>query len=115
MKHIFVTALVMLSIATLALSKTDNNYRVTKCVSGNCQNGFGEAEMKDGDFVAKLYYKGNFKNGMRNGDGQTFEEDRRTLYIGTYKDNIQSGYGVLWQTKPGKDVYGIPDSANYVS
>jgi Uncharacterized protein conserved in bacteria len=64
------------------------NLAWSQCISGNCQNGYGEMNCKYG------IYKGNFSNGKREGQG-TYKYKTGSSYSGRWKNNLKSGYGVF--------------------
>jgi hypothetical protein len=64
---------------------TDSNR--TGCVSGDCENGWGEKIFDDG------YYHGFWEQGKRNGYG-VFDWNESGKYIGFWVDDAMTGYGV---------------------
>jgi hypothetical protein len=58
-----------------------------KCISGNCENGYGTYTFKNGN-----KYVGEWKDGKRNGQGtNTWPGGEK--YIGEWKDNNMNGQG----------------------
>lgn len=70
-------------------SKADaaNNF---KCISGNCENGFGTFQ---GSPTNTYKYVGNFKNGKHHGQGTIYDWEGYILYEGGFVDGIQEGIG----------------------
>ena len=70
-------------------SKTDaaNNF---KCISGDCQNGFGTFQ---GSPTTTYKYVGNFKNGKYHGEGTIYDWEGYILYQGSFVDGIEEGFG----------------------
>ncbi len=82
------------------------------CVSGDCQNGAGRANFKNGDvyvgewqaglmhgrgvyqFRTKARYQGEFYKGVMQGQGQMRYPDG-TVYVGGWRSNKKSGEGKL--------------------
>ncbi|MGF1533993.1 MAG: hypothetical protein ACFCUI_09830 [Bernardetiaceae bacterium] len=63
---------------------------VGRCMSGNCQNGFGEALSESGRYI------GSFKEGKFNGKG-TYYYKKGGVYKGDFKDNFREGQGIyVW-------------------
>ena len=58
-----------------------------KCVSGNCENGFGKMT----DLENQQVYEGNWKNGMKEGQG-TYTDSYKT-YTGNWHEDEQQGLG----------------------
>lgn len=85
----------------------------SKCISGNCTNGYGSAVFPKGDVYTgewkngkaegkgKLEYKngnvyyGEWKNGRANGIGEMLYADG-TKYIGEWVDSHAHGYGIVY-------------------
>ncbi len=84
----------------------------SKCISGNCTNGYGTAvfpkgiyigEWKNGkaDGKGRLEYKngniyyGEWKNGRANGVGEMSYADG-TKYVGEWVDSHAHGYGTIY-------------------
>lgn len=108
-----------------------------KCISGNCENGFGtfrifwgaiyKGNFKDGLFNGygeitfphdDGYYKGNFANGEKNGYGVQFYGSQAAgtkWYYGSWKNGLRNGYGKTiyynGDISEGKFVDCVPDSA----
>ncbi len=70
-----------------------------KCISRNCENGFGKTETFSGGT-----YEGNFKNGLRNGKGTEMKnyshfsvailKTAATIkYVGAWKAGLKNGHG----------------------
>lgn len=64
-----------------------NNYNDFKCLEGNCQNGTGISEYRDG-----CRYSGKFKNRKRWGEG-TLACDNGRKYVGLWANDKRSGHG----------------------
>ena len=71
--------------------KTDNKLNDPKCLSGDCDNGYGTLVFDNGD-----KYIGNFKKGKFHGKGNfTYGKgsNKGDQYIGEFKNDIESGKG----------------------
>ncbi|KAK5577815.1 hypothetical protein RB653_002763 [Dictyostelium firmibasis] len=86
-------------------------------------NGFGELELKNGDFylgyfengkkhgkgrlisVSGCQYDGDWKDDMHDGYGRFDENDKQISYQGEWKENERHGKGVL--TDPKSEIKGI--------
>ena len=90
------------STRTVKISKMPYTYYTDTCLSGNCINGFGGKNMKDGSF-----YSGNFLNGKQNGKGK-LEKANGRVYEGDFKDDKAFGHGVF-KTADGYTFEGIWD------
>lgn len=67
------------------------NYPVIQCLSGDCNNGTGVADLEDFHV-----YRGEFKNGKPEGKGMLLHYDRDgevPEYIGEFKNGAASGTG----------------------
>lgn len=91
-----------------------------KCVSGNCENGYGTSLWKNDDVYEGPFnnkkqhgkgvytwangdkYVGYYKNGIIHGKGISTTTDGRQ-YIGQFKDNVWHGQGML--TLPNGNKY----------
>lgn len=61
-----------------------------RCMSGNCQNGFGESVGPSGRYI------GEFRNGKFNGKG-TFYHEQGGVYKGHFINNLRQGEGIyVW-------------------
>ncbi len=88
--------------------------RVTKCLSGNCENGIGEAQLDRNDnFTGSVYYSGTFKNGLMNGDGMSVW-DGTTGFIGHFREGFRDGYGMQVGMMPQASGKFVIDSASVV-
>lgn len=67
--------------------KIEYPFKDLTCISGDCQNGFGEKEYSNGSS-----YKGNFVNGKKEGEG-TFIFKDGWKHIGFFKNDIPDGEG----------------------
>ncbi|MDC9721842.1 MAG: hypothetical protein PSN34_03600 [Urechidicola sp.] len=63
----------------------------TGCISGNCQNGFGNYKDTEG-----FTYIGTFKNGMYNGACTWYDKNERLLYEGNVVEGKLQGLGTLY-------------------
>lgn len=87
--------------------------RVVKCISGDCNNGIGEAQMTDVDnFSGDVYYKGEFKNGLIDGEG--IQRKDSYIYIGHFKKGLKNGYMTRFDAKR-VDGNFVPDSSGSVA
>ena len=75
---------------------TTNTKSNSKCLKGDCENGYGEEEYESGDFN-----EGFFENGKPNGPIHTLYKENNasvfTLYNGTY--NKSEGFNYLYDGK----------------
>ena len=69
----------------------------SRCVSGNCINGYGVYNWINGDS-----YEGNWKESKLDGNG-TYIWSNGSKYVGFFKDNTINGIGVF--TSFTGDVY----------
>ena len=60
-----------------------------KCISGNCENGFGKMT----DLENQQVYEGNWKNGKKEGQG-TYT-DLNSTYTGNWHEDVQQGSGEI--------------------
>ncbi|WP_456460578.1 hypothetical protein [Lutibacter sp.] len=67
--------------------KIEYPFKDLACISGDCQNGFGEKKYSNGSS-----YKGNFVNGEKEGIGAYIFKDG-WKHIGFFKNNISDGEG----------------------
>lgn len=65
------------------------NSTTTKCISGNCLNGFGKYLLASGST-----YEGTFVNGRGNGKGKVTNTDGST-YVGDFRDGKMEGRGIF--------------------
>jgi len=65
---------------------SEENFSLYKCVSGNCQNGWGKRTFENG------YYEGFWKNGEKNGFGY-YEWIGTGTYKGAWKNGVMEGFG----------------------
>lgn len=73
--------------AQVTIYKSTNSTTINKdCVSGDCENGWGEKNYSQG------YYDGFWKNGERHGYG-LFDWDDSGKYIGFWEYDKMTGYG----------------------
>lgn len=72
------------------------------CIAGNCKDGFGKKNMKNGS-----YYEGTFLNGKQDGKGK-LEKTDGGVYEGEFKDDKAFGQGKL-KTWKGNVFEGIWD------
>jgi hypothetical protein len=63
--------------------------KVSECISGDCQNGFGVYVWENGE-----KYEGNWEYKMRHGQGTNYYADG-SVYKGDWKSDMQDGYGTL--------------------
>lgn len=64
---------------------------VGRCMSGDCQNGYGEAVSKAGRYV------GNFEEGRFHGKGKYEFKKNDAIYIGQFRNNLRDGEGTyIW-------------------
>lgn len=75
--------------------KTDNPYR---CVSGNCENGYGSYRYAHGEYV------GYWSGGMRHGSGDFYWENG-DHYLGQWKSDEMWGRG-FFETAAGEKFRG---------
>ena len=70
-------------------SKADaaNNF---KCISGDCENGFGTFQ---GSPTTTYKYVGNFKNGKHHGQGTIYDWEGYKSYEGSFVDGVEEGTG----------------------
>ncbi len=67
-----------------------NTAAIAKCISGDCQNGYGIQESSE------FHYEGNFKNGKFDGNGTyTYLKSWYKYYVGGFKEGKFSGKGTL--------------------
>ncbi|MEO6833108.1 MAG: hypothetical protein ABI378_11365 [Chitinophagaceae bacterium] len=84
--------------------------RVLKCISGDCQDGIGEANISLNDnFVGSIYYKGSFKNGLMDGEGVA-NYNHTYIIVGEFRKNEPSGKCSQWKVKTVNGVE-VPDSS----
>ena len=76
--------------------------REWKCISGNCENGFGTADF--GDYKK---YVGEWKDGEPNGKGTLY--NGITKYVGEFKDGNRNGKGTLTLAKGGYVMFKYKD------
>lgn len=76
----------------------------TKCMNGDCEDGYGTAVVKDG--TEKYFYVGYFKKGKFEGFGEveTTTRDGKITYKGDFKDGKYNGSGMFRQ-ESGTNVY----------
>ncbi len=88
MKKIFWLFVLILCVPYQAYSLT-----VDKCLSGDCQNGYGKARFKRGST-----YEGQWKNGTMEGKGIYLYEKGNTgrKYQGDFKNGHFEGQGTFW-------------------
>ncbi len=89
-KHFFI-AIILLWCHRPALH-AQINYAVVQCISGECANGEGVADL-EGFHV----YRGNFKNSKPEGKGMVLRYEQSNElpeYIGEFKNGIANGTGV---------------------
>jgi hypothetical protein len=85
----------------------------SKCLSGNCENGYGTAEFPKGDLYIGEWkegmangrgvlkykngneYNGEWRNGKANGRGVLLFQDG-TKYVGEWKDSVAHGNGTMF-------------------
>lgn len=74
-------------------SNAQTSPSTSKCVSGECRNGFGKAVLPDG-----TTYEGNFVNVKANGKGKVINPDG-SVYEGDFVNGKFEGQGTLTITK----------------
>ena len=67
-------------------NKQKKEFSIYKCVSGNCQNGWGKRTFENG------YYEGFWKEGKKNGFGY-YEWNNVGFYKGEWKNDAMDGFG----------------------
>ncbi len=88
--------------------------RVTKCISGNCENGSGEAQLDRNDnFSGWVYYKGEFKSGLMDGEGMQVW-DGTEGWTGHFSEGRRDGYGMKAGVKRLESGKWVIDSASGV-
>lgn len=92
-------------IPQAALVQPESNNR---CLSGDCQNGYGVYQRGDG-----RRYQGPFKNGKPNGEGIYFFPNGER-YEGQMKDGALHGKGALFFTD-GRTIRGYWQDGKYVA
>jgi hypothetical protein len=83
-----------------------------KCESGNCDNGFGSMQLKDGSFYAGGFYRSKFHDfgilqlvngdryegywhrGERHGKGSYYSKDG-SIFVGSYRRGMKHGMGTF--------------------
>lgn len=79
---------------TIANTTTATTAPTATCISGNCNDGYGEQKTTYGSTIS-----GFFKNGKPNGFGKETFSDGSGFYEGTFKDGFRDGYGFyLWNS-----------------
>ena len=89
---------------------------VIKCISGDCQNGNGEAILsRNSNDVGEIRYTGAFRNGMMDGEGTAIYTGNTTdhIHTGTFSENEPSGNGADWQIRQAGG-QAVPDSSKEV-
>ncbi len=87
--------------------------KVTRCISGNCKDGPGEALISEVDQGSdQVWYKGNFKDGLADGDGVMASEGR--YWAGHFKNGFRDGHFGVFGLKWDGD-HPMPDSGTKVS
>ena len=97
--------------------KINEHFEVLKCVSGDCQNGEGEAQFK---FLERnvfdpndsVTYVGSFKNGEISGEGILYNSS--SYYKGSFQNNYFFGNGTKYYSKKEGDKT-VPNLALLVS
>lgn len=98
------------SPGTFRISKPVNNRNlsyaisssVNKCVSGDCQNGYGVST----DYLG--IYEGYFSNSKRSGEGKyeyTKGKSKGVVYVGHFENDNFNGYGRITYPNFFKDYY----------
>lgn len=90
------------ALKTLKINKMAVTSFYDTCLSGDCKNGFGKKNMKNGS-----YYEGNFLNGKQHGKGK-LEKTDGGVYEGEFKDDKAFGQGKI-KTWEGNVFEGIWD------
>ena len=69
-----------------------NDKRVSKCLSGNCENGHGNFTTPHGK--GTIEYSGEFKNGVAHGHGRHVA-NKETEYVGNFDKGVFHGEGTF--------------------
>ena len=112
MRTYLMALLMVLSFS--AMAQNDNRPgSVLKCISGDCANGIGEAQLSDvNNNSGDVYYKGSFKNGKMDGEG--IEVVGGNYYVGHFKEGFKNGHLTVFNARVADGKY-YPDSAGKVS
>jgi hypothetical protein len=90
-----------------------NSQLVSKCISGNCENGFGTYIWASGNS-----YTGDFKDGNLNGKG-SLHLTSGDSFSGEFKDGLKSGFGIYtWENGEkyiGQYVNNMPEGEGVIS
>ncbi len=112
MKKLFFTILFINTLILQAQDQSNQSFLGGKCVSGDCNMGYGVKEYKDGTiYIGEWWnnepsgkgtlvlsdgtiYVGQFQKGSYNGDGTLMNNN--TLYIGEFSNDNPHGTGTIF-------------------
>ncbi len=86
MKKKYILFIIFILLRTITIAQA-------QCISGDCVNGIGTYQWKNG-----ATYTGQFENGNRNGYGQ-YTFNNGDVYVGEWQNNERQGYGVYFYYK----------------
>lgn len=96
-KKIFVAAMAIIAASQASAQAQVNK---AKCISGNCQDGYG-VYVDEG----RVLYFGNFENGQLNGKGNCIYIGDKSIdmYFGNFRDGLRDGEGTYtWGDGSGR-------------